>query len=137
MGALSARGRVVGRRALDRRHLPAGPHRETDRPPDRSSLKREPSGRLAPEEMWPAGVSSLRSRHVTTASGHSVRVVESGPVDGPPILLVHGWGSSVYSFSDTIPALANGGNRVLALDLPGFGLSDKPADADCYTTQGV
>lgn len=87
--------------------------------------------------MWPAGVASLRSRHVTTASGHSIRVVESGPVDGPPILLVHGWGSCVYSFSDTIPALANAGNRVFAFDLPGFGLSDKPAEADCYTTQAV
>jgi pimeloyl-ACP methyl ester carboxylesterase len=66
-----------------------------------------------------------------------VRVVESGPADGAPILLVHGWGSSVYSFSDTIPALASGGHHVFALDLPGFGLSDKPAESDFYTTQGV
>ncbi len=87
--------------------------------------------------MWPAGVSSLRSRHVATASGHSVRIVEAGPADGPPIVLVHGWGSSVYSFSDTIPALTRGGYRALALDLPGFGLSDKPAAPDVYTTQGV
>ena len=66
-----------------------------------------------------------------------MRVVESGPADGPPVVLVHGWGSCVYSFSDTIPALASGGHHVLALDLPGFGLSDKPAEPDFYTTQGV
>ena len=66
-----------------------------------------------------------------------MRVVESGPADGPPVVLVHGWGSCVYSFSDTIPALASGGHHVVALDLPGFGLSDKPAEPDHYTTQGV
>lgn len=87
--------------------------------------------------MWPAGAPSLRTRYVTIAGGHAVRVVESGPAHGAPILLVHGWGSSVYSFSETIPALADAGYRVLALDLPGFGLSDKPASPDCYTTHGV
>lgn len=87
--------------------------------------------------MWPAGEPSIRARHVTIAGGLSVRVVESGPAQGAPIILVHGWGSSVYSFSDTIPALANAGYRVLALDLPGFGLSDKPASPDFYTTRGM
>jgi pimeloyl-ACP methyl ester carboxylesterase len=51
-----------------------------------------------------------------------------GPVDGPPILLVHGFGATVNHFRFQFPALVEEGYRVYAIDLIGFGASDKPAD---------
>ena len=46
---------------------------------------------------------------------------------GPPVLLLHGWPTSSYLWRNLMPAIARQ-NRVLALDLPGFGCSDKPLD---------
>jgi pimeloyl-ACP methyl ester carboxylesterase len=55
----------------------------------------------------------------------------SGPIDAPPLLLVHGFGANVnhfrFQFSN---AELTGSHRVYALDLLGFGASDKPGDAD-------
>jgi haloalkane dehalogenase len=44
---------------------------------------------------------------------------------GPPVLLVHGWPTSSFLWRDVMAPIARA-NRVLALDLPGFGGSDKP-----------
>ena len=53
------------------------------------------------------------------------------------MVLVHGWAGSVYSFAETIPALAGAGYRVLAMDLPGHGLSDKPLGSDWYSVPAM
>lgn len=47
---------------------------------------------------------------------------------GPPLLLLHGLGESVFTWHEILPALA-ARHRVIALDLKGFGKSDKPDDA--------
>ena len=57
--------------------------------------------------------------------GHRLRYVRQG--NGPAIVLVHGFGSSLYTWKDLIAPLAVD-HDVVALDLPGFGLSDQPAD---------
>jgi pimeloyl-ACP methyl ester carboxylesterase len=44
---------------------------------------------------------------------------------GPPVLLVHGWPTSSFLWRDVMPAIAER-NRAVAIDLPGFGASDKP-----------
>ena len=44
---------------------------------------------------------------------------------GPPVLLIHGWPTSSFLWRDIMPAIAER-NRVVAIDLPGFGASDKP-----------
>jgi pimeloyl-ACP methyl ester carboxylesterase len=49
-----------------------------------------------------------------------VRVLEAG--EGAPIVLVHGSGMSASTWGPMLPGLA--GRRVIAVDLPGFGLSD-------------
>ena len=41
--------------------------------------------------------------------------------------MLHGFASSIYTWKDEIPALARD-HEVVALDLPGFGWSDQPAD---------
>jgi pimeloyl-ACP methyl ester carboxylesterase len=46
---------------------------------------------------------------------------------GPPVLLLHGLGESIFTWHDLIPELARR-HRVIALDLKGFGRSDKPDD---------
>jgi 2-hydroxy-6-oxonona-2,4-dienedioate hydrolase len=45
---------------------------------------------------------------------------------GDPVLLIHGLGGSIESWQNNIEAISSHQFRVIALDLPGFGLSDKP-----------
>lgn len=45
---------------------------------------------------------------------------------GLPLVLVHGFGASIGHWRKNIPVLAAGGYRVFAIDLLGFGGSDKP-----------
>ena len=62
--------------------------------------------------------------------GRRVNVLDTGrPADaeGPPLLFIHGWGSNWQSWLLTIPAFM-GSRRCIALDLPGFGCSDMPAE---------
>jgi pimeloyl-ACP methyl ester carboxylesterase len=44
---------------------------------------------------------------------------------GAPVLLLHGWPTSSYLWRDVMPAIAEH-HCVVAVDLPGFGGSDKP-----------
>ena len=68
--------------------------------------------------------SGLAERY-ETVDGHRLRYVRAG--SGPAVVLVHGFGSSLYTWKDVIPALALRHDMV-ALDLPGFGQSDQPPD---------
>jgi pimeloyl-ACP methyl ester carboxylesterase len=68
------------------------------------------------------GPGRLRIRHVDTADG-GLSTIEAGT--GEPVLLLHGLGATKASFLPTIDALAPG-YRAIAVDLPGFGDSDKP-----------
>ncbi|MFZ5449029.1 MAG: alpha/beta fold hydrolase [Thermodesulfobacteriota bacterium] len=47
--------------------------------------------------------------------------------NGPPLILLHGFGGCSYSWRFLAPALTKE-RRVYTLDLKGYGLSDKPAD---------
>jgi pimeloyl-ACP methyl ester carboxylesterase len=55
---------------------------------------------------------------------HEIAYCEAGI--GPPLVCLHGLGGTKASFLPTLAALAPEGNRVIAIDLPGFGDSDKP-----------
>jgi pimeloyl-ACP methyl ester carboxylesterase len=89
-------------------------------------------GRLPIDQIFPAGVRGVRVEYVTLSDGVSVRLAESGSADAPPVLLVHGWGASIYMWRDWFAHLAAAGYRVVALDLPGHGLSDKPSEEGRY-----
>ncbi len=67
----------------------------------------------------------LRFRTVTTA-GVRLSIMEAGT--GPAVLAVHGLGATMGSFVPTVVALG-GRFRMIALDLPGCGDSDKPIGA--------
>ena len=45
---------------------------------------------------------------------------------GEPLLLIHSVGQSIYTFRELMPKLAES-YCVIAIDLPGFGFSDRPA----------
>ena len=65
--------------------------------------------------------------------GLKVHYVDEGPADGPVVLLMHGEPSWSYLYRFMIPQLTEGGCRVLAPDLIGFGKSSKLLDRDDYT----
>ena len=52
---------------------------------------------------------------------------------GPPLLLIHGFGTSSFTWRHIAPELAST-HRVIAVDLKGFGQSDKPFD-DRYSVR--
>ena len=85
--------------------------------------------------MYPAGVLGIDVRYVPIGNQITLRVIESGPAREDVVFLAHGWGGSVYTFAELIPALATAGYRVISFDLPGHGLSDKPVDERTYTTR--
>jgi len=58
--------------------------------------------------------------------GHRVFYREAGPANAPAILLLHGFPTSSHLFRDLIPKLATR-YRVVAPDLPGFGLTELKA----------
>jgi len=68
----------------------------------------------------------LRFDTVKTDCGR-VSFMEAG--QGEPVLMIHGLGASKAEFLPTVAALAPEGYRAIALDLPGFGDSDKPFPA--------
>jgi pimeloyl-ACP methyl ester carboxylesterase len=68
-------------------------------------------------------VSSVQERTVAT-NGVELHVLEAGT--GTPVVLAHGFPELAYSWRHQLPALAEAGYRAAAMDLRGFGASDKP-----------
>jgi pimeloyl-ACP methyl ester carboxylesterase len=66
---------------------------------------------------------------VDTASGR-IYLEERGAPGAAPVLLVHGSVSWAGLWRDTMAALAGGGYRAAAMDLPPMGWSDRAADAE-------
>jgi pimeloyl-ACP methyl ester carboxylesterase len=71
--------------------------------------------------------------------GHPIRYQQTGN-QGPALLLIHGFGASSDHWRKTLNAL-NGTYQLFAIDLLGFGLSDKPAPSAnvtyCFETWGT
>jgi pimeloyl-ACP methyl ester carboxylesterase len=65
------------------------------------------------------GASPTHSRHIKLRSGRRVHVIEAGA--GPPVLLLHGSSTSSLSLLPLLERLQ--GVRAIAVDRPGFGLS--------------
>ncbi len=65
--------------------------------------------------------------------GRTVHVEQHGA--GDAVVLLHGFGESTYSFRHLVPALAER-YRVIAIDLNGFGYTDRPRDPSHYTLDG-
>jgi len=92
---------------------------------------------LSPGEMFPAGEPAYRVSFPRLRSGIKIRVVERGDPASPPVVLVHGWGCSAYTFHRNMPALVEAGFRAIAVELKGHGLSDKPLASEEYTIESL
>jgi 2-hydroxy-6-oxonona-2,4-dienedioate hydrolase len=89
--------------------------------PQRASDQATVRFELAERRLFVACGVQVASRRVRLADPPvAVRVLEAG--DGPPLVLVHGSGMSASTWAPLIPYL--GARRLIAFDLPGFGLSD-------------
>jgi len=55
-------------------------------------------------------------------AGLRLHLRDTGPRDAPPIILLHGFGSSLHAWEDWAPAL-EARHRMIRFDLPGFGLT--------------
>ena len=59
-----------------------------------------------------------------------LKVIDAG--DGPPVLLMHGFGTTSHTWRKVLPALVGAGYRAIALDLRGFGHSSCPPRISSY-----
>jgi pimeloyl-ACP methyl ester carboxylesterase len=75
---------------------------------------------LVPAVAAVANISFAPLRHVR-AGLLDVAYAEAGPVDGPPVILLHGWPYDIHSFADVTPLLASSGFRVIVPYLRGYG----------------
>ena len=86
---------------------------------------RTPDDRFAdlPDLPW-----EPRYAEVPDGDGGTLRMayVEAGPADGPVALLLHGEPTWSYLYRHVMRVLAEAGIRAVAVDLVGFGRSDKP-----------
>src|ERR671932_1977557 len=77
---------------------------------------------------------NFEERHIEV-EGHEVRYLTAG--EGPPLVLLHGVGTSSGEWSWVLPDLARN-HRVYTIDLPGYDGSYEPPDySPAYTAQFV
>ena len=75
-------------------------------------------------------VDTLVKHRTETVNGINLHWVEAGA--GPLVVLLHGFPEFWYSWRNQIPALVEAGYRVVAPDMRGYNLSDKPEGYDSY-----
>jgi len=74
-------------------------------------------------DRFPAGTQfAARFARIGDAT---IRYLDAGA--GTPVIFIHGLGASMYAWRKNLAPVMAAGYRVLALDLLGFGSSDKPA----------
>src|SRR6185503_896053 len=69
------------------------------------------------------------------AGGAHIRVAVEG--EGPLVLMVHGFPESWYSWRHQAPAIARAGFTAAAMDVRGYGGSDKPREVAAYDMQSL
>jgi len=65
--------------------------------------------------------------------GLTQQVLAAGPVDGPLVVLVHGFPELGISWRSQVKALGEAGYRALAPDMRGYGGTDRPDRREDYT----
>jgi pimeloyl-ACP methyl ester carboxylesterase len=68
--------------------------------------------------------------HFVEIDGSTVHFQEFGDPTDPKLILIHGYTASTFAWQAAAPRLAGENFHVLAVDLIGFGFSDKPAAFD-------
>ena len=78
------------------------------------------------EPDW-RGIDWREHSHDLLVEGRRVRYVDIGAGAGPPVVFVHGLAGNWQNWIENLTRVAQE-RRVLALDLPGFGQSERPAE---------
>jgi pimeloyl-ACP methyl ester carboxylesterase len=91
-----------------------------------------PEAPATPSDAWIAAAGI--TPHHESVDGIQLRYVRGG--SGAPVVLLHGFGASIYTWRLLLPELAKT-HDVVALDLPGFGASDQPQDLSLLTYRRV
>ena len=73
----------------------------------------------------PAQFDAIERMSIQTVLVHDQRIAYLDVGAGPPVILIHGFGGSMWQWEQQQRTLSQH-FRVLTLDLPGAGLSDKP-----------
>ncbi|XP_004848441.1 bifunctional epoxide hydrolase 2 isoform X1 [Heterocephalus glaber] len=81
----------------------------------------------------PCSPSDVSHGFVTIKPGVRLHFVELG--SGPAVCLCHGFPESWFSWRYQIPALAQAGYRVLAMDMKGYGDSSSPPEIEEYAME--
>jgi len=94
---------------------------------------RTPDARFRNLPGWP-----FAPRYVEVANPHAktplrMHFADEGPRDAPVVLMVHGEPTWSYLYRKMIPVFAAAGLRAIAVDLIGFGRSDKPTKPSHYS----
>jgi len=80
--------------------------------------------------------STGRTETVTTVTGGGgvrLHVVEAGNPRGRPIVFIHGFSQSWLAWSRQMTSDLGSDYRLVAMDLRGHGLSEKPAEVEAYS----
>jgi pimeloyl-ACP methyl ester carboxylesterase len=72
---------------------------------------------------------AMKTHQVAGGGGVQLHVVEAGKPSGRPILFIHGGSQSWLTWSRQLDSELARDHRLVAMDLRGHGLSDKPRDA--------
>ncbi|XP_035308692.1 bifunctional epoxide hydrolase 2 isoform X2 [Cricetulus griseus] len=81
----------------------------------------------------PCNPNDVSHGYVTVKPGIRLHFVEMG--SGPAVCLCHGFPESWFSWRYQIPALAQAGFRVLAIDMKGYGDSSSPPEIEEYAME--
>ena len=71
----------------------------------------------------------MKTHRIAGGGGVQLHVVEAGNPSGRPILFIHGFSQSSLAWSRQLDSELARDHRLVAMDLRGHGLSDKPRDA--------
>ena len=74
-------------------------------------------------------MNTLQPFRLVTAGVLEVALYEAGPVDGPPVFLMHGFPYDIHSYAEVAPLLAAQGCRVYVPYLRGYGATRFLSDA--------
>ncbi len=83
-----------------------------------------PRKRAVPSDAASVLVDGPWTHRLVSANGARFHVAELG--DGPMVLLMHGFPQFWYTWRHQMEAIADAGWRAVAMDLRGYGASDKP-----------
>jgi pimeloyl-ACP methyl ester carboxylesterase len=81
--------------------------------------------------LWVAGINDTYAQ----VDGHQIHYFVGGPGTGETIVLIHGVGGRAQDWSEMMPQFVRAGYQVYAIDLLGFGKSDRPANATYTVAQ--